>query len=323
MDMDMQQIRYFVAAYEEGSFTKAAAREHCTQPGLSVHIQRLEAMLSHRLFDRHARGVTPTVAGRHFYACCTDVLGAVKAAGQRMLDLAGSVAGAINVGLPPTFCKTALPSMLPDYLSAHPYVEVRLAEAYSNTLSEWVASGDLDVAIVTEPSDYPGLENTRFFRDRMVLVTGPDHRTNGSTATSASKRKHEPGHWTPAELETLKLVLPSRRQNLRRAIESRIWHGATASGKILEIDGLTGTVEFVRSSDWATILPAFSVIEDVRAGQLAAEPISEPEPWLDYFLVQKKDLPLSLASRHFLDMLKAAIERISTDWPGVGASRWS
>jgi LysR family nitrogen assimilation transcriptional regulator len=186
-----------------------------------------------------------------------------------------------------------------------------------------VASGDLDVAIVTEPSDYLGLENTRFFRDRMVLVTGPNRRTNGSAATSASKRKHAPGHWTLAELETLKLVLPSRRQNLRRAIESRIWHGATASGKILAIDGLTGTVEFVRSSDWATILPVFSVIEDVRAGRLAAEPISEPEPWLDYFLVQKKDLPLSLASRHFLDMLKAAIERISADWPGVGASRWS
>lgn len=323
MDMDMQQIRYFVAAYEEGSFTKAAAREHCTQPGLSVQIQRLEAALSHRLFDRHARGVTPTVVGRHFYACCTDVLGAMKAAGQRMLDLSGSVAGAINVGLPPTFSKTALPSILPDYLSAHPYVEVRLAEAYSSTLSEWVASGDLDVAIVTEPSNYLGLENARFFRDRMVLVTALNHRTNGSTTPSAKKRKHEPGHWTPAELETLKLVLPSRRQNLRRAIESRIWHGATASGKILEIDGLTGTLEFVRSSDWATILPVFSVIEDVKAGRLAAEPISEPEPWLDYFLVQRKDVALSVASRHFLDMLKAAIERISADWRSAGASRRS
>ena len=56
MEMDLPQIRYFVAAYEEGSFTKAAAREHCTQPGLSVHIQRLEATLSHRLFDRHGSG---------------------------------------------------------------------------------------------------------------------------------------------------------------------------------------------------------------------------------------------------------------------------
>ncbi len=40
--LDLKQIRCFVAAYEEGSFSKAALREHCTQPGLSVYIQRLE-----------------------------------------------------------------------------------------------------------------------------------------------------------------------------------------------------------------------------------------------------------------------------------------
>src|SRR5215472_16549267 len=71
--IDLKQIRCFVAAYEEGSFSKAAHREHCTQPGLSVYIQRLESMLAHRLFDRKARGVTPTVAGRHFYSCCAEV----------------------------------------------------------------------------------------------------------------------------------------------------------------------------------------------------------------------------------------------------------
>ena len=68
MLVDLKEIRCFVAAYEEGSFTKAAEREHCTQPGLSVSIQRLESMVSHKLFDRHAGGVTPTVAGRHLYA---------------------------------------------------------------------------------------------------------------------------------------------------------------------------------------------------------------------------------------------------------------
>src|SRR5579864_9700026 len=87
-DMDLKQIRCFVAAYEEGSFSKAALREHCTQPGLSVYIQRLETMLAHRLFDRKARGVTPTIAGRHFYACCADVLKSVSIAKQRMLDMA-------------------------------------------------------------------------------------------------------------------------------------------------------------------------------------------------------------------------------------------
>src|ERR1700680_1400336 len=169
--LDLKQIRCFVAAYEEGSFSKAALREHCTQPGLSVYIQRLETMLAHRLFDRKARGVTPTIAGRHFYACCADVLKTVSIAKQRMLDMAGHVAADINVGVSPTLFKGVLPWMLPDYLNAHPYVDVRLAEAYSGTLTDWVVSGEVQVAIVTKPPVHFGLEATHFFRDRLGLVT--------------------------------------------------------------------------------------------------------------------------------------------------------
>ena len=54
--MDLRQVRYFVAVYEEGSFSRAAVRENCTQPGLSVQVAQLETMLEQRLFDRNPRG---------------------------------------------------------------------------------------------------------------------------------------------------------------------------------------------------------------------------------------------------------------------------
>lgn len=301
--MDLRQIRYFVAVYEEGSFSKAAQRERCTQPGLSVHIQRLEAMLSQRLFERNARGVTATAAGRHFYACCTDVLRAVKTANQRMLDLAGSVAGSINIGLPPSFCKSALASILPDFVREHPFVDVRIAEAYSGTLTEWVVGGQLDVAIVTEPPRHLGLESTRFFRDRLVLVMAP----------RAAAGKARPR--TADELERLKLIVPSERHSLRRVIGSSVELDPEAGGKVLELDGLIGTLDLVRSSDWAAILPVVAVIDEVREGRLSAAPISDPELRLDFLLVQTKDQPLSVASRHFLQSLKKALTQISRLWP--------
>jgi len=228
--LDLKQIRCFVAAYEEGSFSKAALREHCTQPGLSVYIQRLERMLAHRLFERKARGVTPTIAGRHFYACCGDVLKTVSLAKQRMLDMAGNVATDINVGVSPTLFKGVLPWMLPDYLSAHPYVDVRLAEAYSGTLTDWVVSGEVQVAIVTKPPVHLGLETTHFFRDRLVLVTrGSGTRHKGRRARLRSS----------SELQELKLILPSPRHSLRQVIEAAaVRLGAKGSGRILEIDGM-------------------------------------------------------------------------------------
>ena len=301
--MDLKQIRCFVAAYEEGSFSKAALREHCTQPGLSVYIQRLETMLAHRLFDRRARGVTPTIAGRHFYSCCADVLKTVSIAKQRMLDMAGNVATGINVGVSPTVFKGVLPWMLPDYLNAHPYVDVRLAEAYSGTLTDWVVAGEVEVAIVTKPPVHLGLEATHFFRDRLVLVT---------RRTGTPQKERRPRRRRASELQKLKLILPSPRHSLRQVIEAAaVRLGVTASGRILEIDGMLGTLELVRNSDWATVVASIAVADEVKQGRLVAEPIYGPELWLDFYLIHTKDALLSSACRDFLHCLRETLVRVA------------
>ena len=300
--LDLKQIRCFVAAYEEGSFSKAALREHCTQPGLSVYIQRLESMLAHRLFDRRARGVTPTIAGRHFYVCCADVLKTVSVAKQRMHDMAGNVATDINVGVSPTLFKGVLPWMLPDYLTAHPYVDVRLAEAYSGTLTDWVVSGEVQVAIVTKPPVHFGLEATHFFRDRLVLVS------RGSGTRQKGRRPRR----SSAELQDLKLILPSPRHSLRQVIEAAAVRLASkGSGRILEIDGMLGTLELVRNSDWATVVASIAVMDEVKQGRLLAEPIYGPELWLDFYLIRTKDRLLSPACQDFLHWLRETLTRVA------------
>lgn len=300
--IDLKQIRCFVAAYEEGSFSKAAEREHCTQPGLSVYIQRLEAMLGHRLFDRKARGVSPTIAGKHFYGSCAEVLRSVGAAKQQILDMGGRVASEINVGVSPTMFKGGLSRMLPDYLATHPYVNVRLAEAYSGTLTDWVVSGEVQVAIVTKPPLHLGLETTHFFRDRLVLVTRSNRKPTASGRGLGARNA--------SDLEKLKLVLPSPRHSLRQVIEAAaVRLGSTGSGRILEIDGMLGTLELVRSSDWATVVAGIAVMDEVTQGRLVAEPICAPELWLDFYLVRTKDVPLSAACREFLNSMKEALTR--------------
>jgi LysR family hydrogen peroxide-inducible transcriptional activator len=62
--MEIHQLRYFVAVADEGSFSRAAAREHVAQPSLSQQIQKLEAELDQRLFDRLPRSVVITEAGK-------------------------------------------------------------------------------------------------------------------------------------------------------------------------------------------------------------------------------------------------------------------
>ena len=268
-----------------------------------MQIRQLEEALDQRLFERNARGVTPTIAGKQFYASCTEIMGAVKSARQRMLDLAGRVAGRINIGVPPSFSKLALPAMLTRYAREYPHVEVRLAEAYSGTLSQWVVTGELEIAIVTEPPADLGLESTLFFRDRLVMV--------GAPATVDAARGAE-----------RKLVLPSARHSLRQKSDSHGRFAGRAGPRVMEIDGLTATLELVAASDWSTILPTVAVADDVRAGRLVATPITEPDLWLDYYAVQTKDHPVSVASRRFLNLLDEELRGITARWgTRAGAGR--
>jgi LysR family transcriptional regulator, nitrogen assimilation regulatory protein len=305
--MDLKQIRCFVAAYEEGSFSKAAQREHCTQPGLSLYIQCLESMLSHRLFDRKARGVTPTAAGRHFYACCVDILRVIGTSKQRMLDMAGSVATQINIGVSPTLTAGVLPWMLPDYLASHPYVDIRLAEAYGGTLTDWVVSGEVEAAIATRPPAHLGLETSHFFRDRLMLVTRPDR----------SGKKRRPVHRSVNDLAKLNLILPSSKHSLRQVVDAVVRIGAAGSGRIMEMDGMLGTLELVQKSDWATIVAGTAVLDAVKQGRLVAEEIYGPELWLDFYLVRTKNAVLSVACLEFLHRLQETVRSI------VGAQKLS
>src|SRR3546814_18915589 len=65
--MDLRQIRFFVAACEEGSLSAAANRLNCTASGVSQQMSALEARLGIDLLERTRRGVSPTAAGRRFY----------------------------------------------------------------------------------------------------------------------------------------------------------------------------------------------------------------------------------------------------------------
>jgi DNA-binding transcriptional LysR family regulator len=65
--MDIKDLRYFVAVYEEGGFARAGTLLETVQSNVSARIRRLEAALGVRLFERHRRGVVATDKGEKLY----------------------------------------------------------------------------------------------------------------------------------------------------------------------------------------------------------------------------------------------------------------
>ena len=96
--MDLRQIRYFVAACEEGSLSGAAARLHCTPSGVSQQMSALEARLGTGLLERTRRGVNPTAAGWRFYNRCLAVLTSVSEAEMELEDFSAGLSGSVSAG---------------------------------------------------------------------------------------------------------------------------------------------------------------------------------------------------------------------------------
>ncbi len=300
--MDLRHIRSFVAVYEEGSINRAAARLHCAQPSLSLQLRNLEDSLSVTLFERHARGVRPTAAALRFYEHCIAILGEVESAEQHMRDWAREIAGAVSVGLIPTVTKSVLPHVLPDYTERLPNVDIRVVEAFSGTLTDWVVSGELDFAIVTEPPGHDGLALRALSAEPLVLVSGAK---SGFT------------HLAPVslpELAPIKLVLPSQQHSLRGMLERYIRVGNIAVERLLEIDGLFGALEFVHQSDWSAILPVTTIAGDLASGKFVVNPIVAPATMIEYYLIHQTQRPLVRASRELVARLEAALQRSAADW---------
>ena len=66
MQMELNQLRYFLTVARTGSFVKAAEECGVSQPSLSQQIKKLESDLGAPLFDRLGRGVKLLAVAKHY-----------------------------------------------------------------------------------------------------------------------------------------------------------------------------------------------------------------------------------------------------------------
>ncbi|MEA2371297.1 MAG: hypothetical protein QOH12_1691 [Solirubrobacteraceae bacterium] len=147
--MELRQLEYLVAVSDEASFTRAAAKLHVAQPGVSAQIRRLEGELGQALLDRSGRTVRPTDVGTAVLPYARAALRAVDGVRLVVNELAGFVRGHVTVGMV-TSCLSLvdLPKLLADFHRHHPAVEITLWEENSDVLLDGLENGQLDLAVV-------------------------------------------------------------------------------------------------------------------------------------------------------------------------------
>jgi DNA-binding transcriptional LysR family regulator len=157
-DVELRQLSYFVAVAEEGSFTKAAARLHIVQSGVSSAIKLLEQELGAQLLDRSARRVELTDAGAAFLTRARATLDAAQEAVDAVQQVRTGLRGTLRIGTMLSVPLLDMPALLGKFHRSHPLVDVRLTgspSSGSRGLVEGVLAGSLHLAFVALPGPVP------------------------------------------------------------------------------------------------------------------------------------------------------------------------
>lgn len=173
--MKLSQMRYFSASCHAGNISKAAAELHISQPSITASIKTLEDELGVALLHRSSRAVSPTPDGERFLARCDAILAEVDSLAEEFAEISRSHK-IIHVGIPPMIGSVLFPEIFRSFRTRHPEIRINPVEIGSQAAKEDVASGELDLAVVTMGDDLPArLDSLRLTSYEMLYCVGPDH----------------------------------------------------------------------------------------------------------------------------------------------------
>lgn len=262
--MDLRQMQYFLCLAETGNVTRAARQLNIVQPALSMQIAKLEAEFGKKLFDRTAHGVSTTPAGEALARLISPIVRDVEHAMQEMARLDGRVSGRVVVGLITSVAQSTLANSSATVAARYPDVEFSACEGYTETMMDWVTTGQLDLAIINVPRQKRGLASQHILDEEMVFAA----RTDAPLKVPDSLRF--------ADLGGLDLVLPSKRHGLRAILEAQAAEAGIELRPRIEIDTLSAICEVVATTDLATVLPTIALHQMLAAGRVRGHRFATP-----------------------------------------------
>jgi DNA-binding transcriptional LysR family regulator len=261
---DLETLELLVAVADTGSIGRAAAQQQITQPAASARLRTLERKLALRLLDRSRRGSRLTPAGLVVTDWARGVLDQAHVLAEALAALQAQQRGELRLAASLTLAEQLLPGWLVSLRQVSPATHVGLRVTNSHQVIEALRHGEADLGFIEGPFVPRDLRSFAVGRDRLAVVTAPDHpwarrRTpvSGAELAETPLLLREPGSGT--------------RETLERAL--RPWVGPSVP--VLEL-GATGPLRSAAAQGAApAVLSLLAVTDDLEAGRLVEVPVAE------------------------------------------------
>ncbi len=307
MGLELQPLRQVLALAEHGSFVRAAAALHISQPALSRSIQNLERRFGSELFLRTATGVVPTDLGRIYIERARELLRLADELDREAVAHGRLQAGRVDVGGGPYPVESFLGPAAVRFVELYPRVSVQLHSRDWDQLLRQLRSRELDffVAEFSTMQREHDLEIAPMPTPHTVYFFA---RTGHPLANSGGAGIAEMLAWpfvTPSRIppRVLDPLLAARRSAARSGTAQRAFPA-------IQCDGLAPAKRILGSSDAISASILSCISGELESGQFA---LLGTEPWLHvhYGIVSLKGRPWTQAAERFREFVLEA-ERAAT-----------
>ena len=191
--IDLEQLRYIVAAADYGSFRRAAEILNVQQSTLSRSIRQFEYATSASIFTRSPGGVVPSASGQKVIRIARVVLEQIEAIGAAPRSSDVGAKSKLCIGFCTSLSTGSLRAAVLDFRDKFPHTPVKTLERPRSRLALALENGTLDIIISTGKIPLSKCRSQMLWSERILIAVPEDHQLS----------HRETIYWTDLQHETL------------------------------------------------------------------------------------------------------------------------
>ena len=205
--MDILALQAFIAVARHESFSKASEHLFVTQPAISKRVAGLESELGTQLFNRIARQISLTEAGKQLLPKAQDLVDQAEDMQRYASNLNQDISGNLSVAIAHHIGLHRMPPILKEFNQRYPKVALDIRFEDSDQAFDLVQQGDIEFAIITLPRELPKkLSKEVVWTDALNVVVSGDHELSSFDKVDLAQIANYPCVLTSKDTETYKVV---------------------------------------------------------------------------------------------------------------------
>lgn len=298
LKLTLRQLEILEAVARCGSFSRASAELHLTQPAVSMQIKQLEATLGLPLFEHMGKRIELTQAGQKTLRAGAAIGRELANLEQTLADLQGLKGGTLTVSAASTASVFAA-RLLALFRALHPDVHLSLNVVNRETLLRHLAGNTVDLVLMGKPPDGLDLTARPFMDNPLVVIAATTHPLAGIHGIPLARLLEEP------------LIGREQGSGTRSALENFLAENALSFIPAMEMNKNEAIKQAVEAGLGLGVVSLHTVQAEIASGQLCVLDVQGFPLKRQWYLVQREGKRLSPAAQAFTELVLTEAERMS------------